>query len=173
MIDFTPEPWDMQENETAKAWGAFQVYRDLGTRRTLREAVKMLGKEPKYQAQMQKWSAKYNWVERCKKFDAHVDVADRVLQEDANREEYSRKLDNYRRETEATSKIMIAIGVKTIQLLQKSLDERLKDPSDMKTRELAALMRASVASIDVGNKLYADSLGVESLQEFLDEKKQT
>jgi len=62
--------------ETAKAYEAFAVYRELETgqrslervSRTLHKSVTFLGR----------WSSKYNWVERAAAYDDHLKEQDRL-----------------------------------------------------------------------------------------------
>jgi len=69
----TPLLWDRRPDETDKSWAAFQLYRDLPVygegenKRTLANVASKLGySTPDY---VERWSAKYNWVERASAFD--------------------------------------------------------------------------------------------------------
>ena len=55
-------PWLRFDNESAKAYEAFTVYRDLGIRRTLRETAEKVGKSA---SSIEKWSRQHRWVARC------------------------------------------------------------------------------------------------------------
>jgi hypothetical protein len=63
-------PWDRQEGETAKAFEAFQIYRDIGPERSQRKVCQKLSKNTRTIAD---WSSKNNWVERCEKYDVYID----------------------------------------------------------------------------------------------------
>ena len=66
----TPEPWERQEGETAKAWEAFCIYRDMGIDRSLRKVVQTLNKSL---TQIGEWSSKYDWVKRVAAWDVEQD----------------------------------------------------------------------------------------------------
>lgn len=163
-------PWEMLENEPSKAWGAFQVYRDSGVNRTLSGTAKILESRGLKGGGLKTWSAKYNWVERARHYDAFIDAQAVSVQVQDSREEYKEKLKTYRNEVEATSKAMVAMGVKTMQILQRELNSRLSKPQDLKANEIASLMRSAIACADIGFKNYTDTLGTERIITFLDEQ---
>lgn len=165
-----PQAWERQEGETSKAWAAFAVYRDLGKNRTLMTTVEALGKKPGYKRVLETWSSKFDWVSRCRAFDNHIDWVSRTLREQNNRQEYTRKLDTYRQNTETTGKVTVSLGVKGIQLLQKQITKYLTSSRDLKPADIASLMRASIMAIDIGSKMQSDALGIERLLDALDGK---
>lgn len=65
------EAWERQPDETAKAFQAFAMYRDLGPgKRSLAEVGRQLGKS---KALMDRWSVRHQWVNRVTEFDAEQD----------------------------------------------------------------------------------------------------
>lgn len=80
--------WERQLNESSQAWGAFQVYRNLGTKRSLSNVVKELGRPKGYVKMLEVWSVKYGWVERCRYFDNYCDRIKSEAIQQARREEY-------------------------------------------------------------------------------------
>jgi len=63
-------PWDRQPNETAKAYEAFLVYRELElNKRSIELVCKRLKKSNPL---IHRWSKKYNWHERIREYDSHV-----------------------------------------------------------------------------------------------------
>jgi hypothetical protein len=65
------EPWEQQENETATAFAAFVIYRDLGLGiRSIGKVVQELGKST---ALIHRWSSRWNWVNRCRVYDQELD----------------------------------------------------------------------------------------------------
>ena len=64
------KPWEPVENESAKNYEAFCIYRDLGTQRSLSKVAKKLKKS---ETLMGRWSGLYNWVERAAAWDAEQD----------------------------------------------------------------------------------------------------
>jgi hypothetical protein len=83
----TPAPWDQRPGETARAFGAWVKYRDLGPRRTLREAAEAFyGRtSAALERQLDKWSSAFGWVARARAWDEHLDAEARRSQEDARR----------------------------------------------------------------------------------------
>ena len=63
----SPDPWERQPDETAKAYEAFAIYRDQGSRRSVRSVGRESGKS---RALMERWSSSHRWVERAAAFDA-------------------------------------------------------------------------------------------------------
>ena len=65
------EPWERRTDETDKAWEAFKTYRDMPNR-TLAAVGKKLVKSGSL---IDRWRAKYDWVERVRSLDEHADWA--------------------------------------------------------------------------------------------------
>lgn len=62
--------WDRQPGESAKRWGQFTVYRDLGRTRTLKRVAERLNLTHRT---AQQYSHSYRWVTRAEAFDRHMD----------------------------------------------------------------------------------------------------
>ncbi|MBP5971588.1 hypothetical protein HW132_02245 [Brasilonema sp. CT11] len=172
-MDEDLQSWERQTGESNKAWAAFQVFRDLGGKRTITAAQEVLQRPIGYRRTLEEWSSRYNWVARCREYDQYIDRITRVQREQVKRDEYARKVEAYRDETERTAKAMVSMGARAIAIIQRELATRLQTPEVLKSNELAGLMRASVMAVDVGSKLQAESLGIDTLVDTLaDEKNQ-
>jgi len=65
------QPWDRQPDETAKAFQAFQVYRDMGPHRSIVKVADEMGyKSPRH---VKRWSSENDWVARVDKYIDHQD----------------------------------------------------------------------------------------------------
>ena len=71
----TVDPWERQPEETAKAFEAFCVYRDLGPDRSIAKTGKKMGKS---RVTLENWSSKNEWVKRCAAWDAEQDRIARI-----------------------------------------------------------------------------------------------
>lgn len=58
--------WLQGDHETAKAYGDFEVYRDMGKDRSLAHVARRVGKSIPYLTRL---SGRYEWVARCRAFD--------------------------------------------------------------------------------------------------------
>lgn len=76
-------PYERQYGESAKAFEAFTVYRDMGLSRSLREVAQKLGKN---KALIERWSSQWNWVERAQSYDDDMDRKALLQQEQERRE---------------------------------------------------------------------------------------
>ena len=63
-------PWDRRDKESEEAWEAFQTYRDMGVRRSLRLVAQHLGKS---EGLMTGWSSKHDWPNRARGYDRWLD----------------------------------------------------------------------------------------------------
>ena len=81
-------PWERQPRESARAYGAFCAYRDLGPCRSLKAAAEAFYKRTSaaVSRQLKTWSAAFHWVERTAAWDRHLDAEARQAQEKARRE---------------------------------------------------------------------------------------
>ncbi len=66
----TPEPWERQPRETPQAWQGFEAYRDREGKRSLAGVGQQLGKST---ALMERWSARWSWVDRAAVWDEEED----------------------------------------------------------------------------------------------------
>jgi hypothetical protein len=172
-MDEGTQVWERQPNETAKAWAAFQIYRDLGSKRTVAATQEVMERPVGYRRMLEEWVEKHNWAERVREYDNYLDRISRIQREQSKRDEYARKVEAYRDETERTAKAMVSMGARAIAIIQRELASRLQHMEVLKSNELAGLMRASVMAVDVGSKLHAEALGVDTLVDTLaDEKNQ-
>lgn len=73
------EPWERQKSESTKAFEAFQIYRDMGTNRSISKVAQQLSKSKPL---LTRWSAAYGWVERVQAWDAEQDREARQAQID-------------------------------------------------------------------------------------------
>lgn len=77
-------PWERRPDESAKAFGAFVQYRDLGFMRTLKAAAVLLygtGEcTPAQLSQFKAWSTKNDWVARAEAWDDYLDAVNRAQQ---------------------------------------------------------------------------------------------
>ena len=58
------------EHESSKAFEGFVAYRDMGITRSIREVAEKLGKS---RALLERWSSKYQWVDRARAYDDYMD----------------------------------------------------------------------------------------------------
>lgn len=88
MSDLATPPWERQPGESARAFGAFCVYRDLGPRRSLRAAAEKYYQRSSLAVlrQCNTWSSAFCWVERASAWDRHLDAEARRAQEEARRD---------------------------------------------------------------------------------------
>jgi len=62
--------WDQQPQESAPAFEAFQLYRDMGAERSVRKVAERLGKNASL---IGRWSMQHGWVARARAWDREQD----------------------------------------------------------------------------------------------------
>jgi len=75
--------FEQQPKESAKAYAAFIEYLNLGPERSLTAVRQKLGKS---RALLERWSAKFDWVERVNAYNAQMLAAKQKLKEEFLRE---------------------------------------------------------------------------------------
>lgn len=90
-VAFAPDsdrhPWERLKAggkfiESQKAFESFTVYRDMGPTRSLAKAGQKAGKKRHI---LEAWSSQFRWVERCDRYDEHMDRIALLEQEDTRR----------------------------------------------------------------------------------------
>lgn len=140
--DIAPEPWERQQGESAKAFEAFCIYRDMGYERAQRKVAKELGKS---NALISRWSSKYEWTKRCAAWDTEQDRLNRIQQQ--------KDIAKMRKTHAAIASSML---VKAAQALQKM------QPEDIKPQDVARM-------VDIASKLERISRG--DVGEVVEERK--
>ena len=74
---YEAEPWERQPGESAKAFEAFVLYRDMGTSRSTRKVSQQLSKS---KVLIDRWSSANKWVERVSAWDSEQDRITREKQ---------------------------------------------------------------------------------------------
>jgi len=123
-------PWHRQELETARAFHAFMLYRDLLPKgRSLEKVSKKLSDNAHYLTHLKRWSSRYDWVNRATLHDEHIAEVRSEAQEQAIIDMAERQ-------------------AKEGMALQQKGVERL---ADMAIREMR--LRDAIKAIEVGAKL--------------------
>lgn len=127
----TFEPWARQPNETPEAWQAFETYRDAEGKRRVAGVGEQLGKSTTL---MERWSARWSWVDRAAAWDAEQD------------REWTREILRQRR-------IVGRRHLDTAQLLIDKAMARLEtlDINTLTPRELVEFVKAGM---DIETRIY-------------------
>ena len=68
-------PWERQKGETPQAFEAFSIYRDMGSSRSTAKVGRKLGKSKNL---MDRWSSRWEWVERARAYDNDLERQERA-----------------------------------------------------------------------------------------------
>jgi hypothetical protein len=77
--------WDRLPGESSKAYHHFCLYRDMAASRSLRQMAGVPGCTS-VRRQLNRWSSRWQWVERCRQYDEHLEYQLRTQQEKERRE---------------------------------------------------------------------------------------
>lgn len=138
-----PKPWERQENESAKAYEAFAVYRDMGVERSVRATAKALGKSI---GLISRWSANYEWVNRVRALDNEQESQDFA----------ERKKDA----TEARKRQM-----QIAMRLEKTALEALKNlkPEDLTPKDIKEFLRLAT---DIESRAISSVEAIDKLEKY-------
>ena len=154
--------WRRREGETAKAYAAFCLYRDLGSGRSLEKARQALGKSSGYIRQLETWSSRSAWQERCRTYDAFLELLSR-------REREAAYIEDMEAMRQRQKQLSLATFNTAISLLHKAM-ARLKalDAADIDPGKLPAYFRAAAAVAEMATNAEAVALGLHELLGLLD-----
>jgi hypothetical protein len=85
MRDEEKHEWDRLSGESSKAYAHFCLYRDMGQERSLRKLAADAKTTSKLR-QLQHWSSRWKWVERCQRYDDYLELQERLRQEKERRD---------------------------------------------------------------------------------------
>jgi len=89
MSDEEKQSWDRQSGESSKAYAHFCLYRDMGLSRSIRQMPSVSGCTSVVR-QLNRWSSRWRWVERCQKYDDYLEHERRLQQEKERRAMHER-----------------------------------------------------------------------------------
>ena len=121
--------WDRQPVESSKAFGAFVIYRDAGSERTLQKVAQQLRCSG---ANVRRWATKWFWANRAAEWDIEQD---RLRQKTIERE--------VAKMAERQAKLgveMQDIGVQALEDLKRRIQS--STPPRLKLAEIAKLIEA-------------------------------
>jgi hypothetical protein len=153
-----PLSYEQQPNESAPAFRAYALYRDLGADRSLDRAYAAYrGAVPHGIApgQWNLWSVKYSWVARALAYDAHLDAEKRKLRErktlelETRRWEWElRNQDRLERLVEAAQLILDKAGqtpVADVVVVKDETEESIQFLTKKKTRTKTSVKALKMA----------------------------
>ena len=124
MANEKKQPWDRitkvkdtDFEESLTAYEAFCTYRDMPTgERSQKGLLKLLGKSPSYIYNIERWSSRFNWVERTKAYYDYLDKQAQQVQEDKLvRRRLEQKEDEY-----TNSQLLKATGREILEDVKES-----------------------------------------------------
>jgi hypothetical protein len=137
----SPQAWERQPQESPKAFEAFRKYRDLASKRTLREVAQMSGCSAQ---NIERWSRKWNWVGRCYQFD--------LVEEERFREQTARDRMAHRRRQIQLGAALQSVAAHAVVEMQRRIEMQL--PLGMSPIEVAAWLK-------LGDELTEKGLGID------------
>lgn len=128
----TLNEWDCLPKETAVAYEAFMVYCDQEANRSLSYVAGLLNRTL---ATVERWSLRWNWVQRCHAFD--------LAQEERNHEDDRRARRSMRRRQAEAGRLLQDVANLGISELQQKVDQNL--PIKLTPPEIVGFIRIGAA----------------------------
>jgi len=107
------DSWEMLPKETAEAFAAFCVYRDLGFSRTIKKAIDKVANDDAYSnsyGTWRKWAVDFRWKERAADYDRY----DEQMKQNEHRKTIEAQGEKHR---EVTG-LMLDVAKKKLQTMQ-------------------------------------------------------
>lgn len=163
--------YERQPDESAKAYTAFCLYRDLPS--NIRSLIRAYRSQPGFDGANATpgrwilWSTSYGWSERVKAYDVIREKEARKIKEAA----HDAALDEYRERTIQASRQQMETARAVLLKASARLDNL--DINEIKPGQLAGLFRAAAHLADVSGKAEATALGLDELTALLEQDEQT
>jgi hypothetical protein len=176
--------YDRQENETIKAYTAFCIYRDLGTSRTIEKTAEKYYKPDPSQgkascrstSQLRLWSSANNWIDRCKDYDRDIELTQRSIKSEVDRDAYIKDLENYQLQQKAIGTAALNFTARSLQAIDYALrpiHEVIKARGQLTRDQIETLFSSqlagknAIAIATAGRELAAKGLVVEEMMEHV------
>lgn len=175
--------YDRHENETIKAYAAFCIYRDLGANRTLDRAAAQFypGTQPaqgrhRNKNQLGRWSAQYNWVDRCKDYDRDKESDRRAIKSEADRDAYIKDLETYQLQQKSIGTAALnftARSIRAIDYVLHPIYKAIENKEPLTRDQIYTLFNSQLAGKNAiaigtaGGELTAKGLAVEELMKHV------
>ncbi len=159
--------WERQPDESAKAYAAFCLYRDIDVKsRSMLAAYRMqAGKEAanSLSGMWIIWSTSYRWTERVRAYDVDQEQKARKVRE----AQHAADLEQYRTRQLQLSRVGMAAAIKLLSKSVKRLDELSE--AEIKPGMLPAFFRAAAHVAEVSGDAEATALGLQELTALLED----
>jgi hypothetical protein len=176
--------YDRSDGETAKAYAAFTIYRNMGTSRSLEKTavefypvIDSSQSRHRNKNQLGVWSKKYNWVARCKDYDRDRESELREHTRLKNVEEHDRLLEQFRKSNETIGFGLSDMGLRLLEIGNRIVNTlENKEVLDSKDIDLFLAIPSSIKAIGAigasGSELAADGLCIRQIMERIEELKE-
>lgn len=152
-------PWEQQPGESAKAFEAFAIYRDMGVERSVRKVTQRLNKSLTL---IGKWSSRYNWPERALAYDRDLD-----------RQAHAQAVRDVRSMTNRHIRIAMQLQAKALEALEQlnvaTLSPKMQLAFLAKATEIERMNRLSAAGMDDSGQQRDGAEGIEVVIEGEDD----
>jgi hypothetical protein len=129
--------WERRENETAKAYAAFCIYRDLPVEsRSLSLAAEKLGRSLSL---LEQWSARHEWVIRVQAYEEYLRQIEQTEMEEARRQHARDEAEDWAARRSAMREQQWRASQALLAKANKMLDSVSLDAAAV--RDVALLMR--------------------------------
>ena len=152
-------PWEQQPGESAKAFEAFAIYRDMGVERSVRKVTQRLNKSLTL---IGKWSSRYNWPKRARAYDRDLD-----------RQAHAQAVRDVRSMTNRHIRIAMQLQAKALEALEQlnvaTLSPKMQLAFLAKATEIERMNRLSAAGMDDSGQQRDGAEGIEVVIEGEDD----
>jgi hypothetical protein len=135
--------YDRETDESAKAFEAWTVYRDLGVERSLQKASEMYYGHGANVGQFERWSKRYGWVERVRAFDVEREMIRRSAIEDHLKAQAEDHAAREARIQERILEIREQAAEQSLKILQYPLTEQYILREDEEGNKVTYVLRPS------------------------------
>ena len=135
--------YDRETDESAKAFEAWTVYRDLGAERSLQKASEMYYGHGANVGQFERWSRRYGWVERARAFDVEREMIRRSAIEDHLKAQAENHAAREARIQERILEIREQAAEQSLQMLQYPLTEQYIVREDEEGNKITYVLQPS------------------------------
>ena len=140
--------FDREQGESTKAFEAWAIYRELGAQRSLKKTAELYYGRTSNVRQLQRWSSRFNWVERARACDVEREMLRRSAVEEYLASQAENRAEREDRIAETLLVVREAAARQALSIVRWPLSEQRILQEDEDGNEITVILKPAKWSMN-------------------------